>query len=172
MSSFRVRLEMLRGIVDRIVRVLCVCVLVATTAMGCGSSTSDASGSGGSGGANGTSVNGCTDADFAANDHSADSDPRVIQGPTGTDPTQYTPHCMRIKAGQTVTFDTDVTGHPIDFSVAPGSPEPFPHLEGKVFSDAGAAVGATVKLDAGGGILAFECSNHPTVMFGAIQSTP
>jgi hypothetical protein len=123
-------------------------------------------------GAVATPVNGCTAADFAANDHTADSDPRAIQGPTGAAPSQYTPHCMRIRAGQTVTITTDVTDHPIDLSVVPGDPQPFPELDGIVFSDAGAAVGETVTLPLAGGIIAFTCEAHPTLMFGAIQSVP
>jgi plastocyanin len=117
------------------------------------------------------SINGCTAADYAANDHSAAADPRVIAGPADDVPVQYVPHCMRVKVGQTVTWTGDLADHPIDFEFIADDPK----------SDGGATVtrdapdGArtmdTVTFHTSGK-LAFECAEHPTFMLGAVDVVP
>ena len=116
--------------------------------------------------------NGCSAADFAANDHTADADARVIQGPTDATATQYTPHCMRIRVGQTVTWKSDFTHHPLDV---------------KYMADRDASADASTTVVIGGpdgsndietvtpgqtGLLLFNCDAHPTVMFGAVDIVP
>ena len=117
----------------------------------------------------GLPVNGCDEAQFAANDHTADSDPRVVEAPPGSTPQQYVPSCIRIKAGQTVTFVGDNADHPIDTAEVSGlSPGPFPIVSGSS-GDAGSMFTVTI---AEPGITKFNCDIHPTLMKGAIQTVP
>jgi plastocyanin len=74
-----------------------------------------ASGGDGSGGLSSTiaNVNGCTPA--TAEDHSAATADRKIE--VGTAGLTFTPKCMAIKAGQSVSFQGTLAGHPL----APGN---------------------------------------------------
>jgi plastocyanin len=112
----------------------------------------------------GLPVNGCGESDFAANDHTAAADPRTIQGPTGATPQQYVPSCMRIKAGETVTFLGDIGHHPVDtFEVSGGMPFPITtSMMPTMF---------TVMV-AQPGVVRFNCDVHPMLMNGAIEIVP
>jgi plastocyanin len=117
----------------------------------------------------GLPVNGCGESDFAANDHTADADPRIIAGPPGLTPQQYVPNCMRIKAGQTVTFTGDNVHHPVDTAQVSG-PTPYPILTGSVpAGDGGSDFTVTISEP---GVVRFNCDVHPTLMKGAIEIVP
>jgi plastocyanin len=117
----------------------------------------------------GLPVNGCGEADFAASDHTAANDPRVIQAPPGAVPQQYVPSCIRIKAGQTVTFVGDNADHPVDHAEVSGG-MPYPILTGtQPFGDGGMAFIITVSEP---GVVRFNCDIHPTLMNGAIEIVP
>jgi plastocyanin len=120
-----------------------------------------------------TAVNGCTEADFAASDHTAAADPRIVQAPNDALPVQFTPQCMRVKVGQTITWQGDLAAHPISYVVTAAS--------GVQVADASSLF--VVGLPDGSpnqntgtmgqpGTIAFKCDNHPTVMFGAVQVVP
>jgi hypothetical protein len=119
-------------------------------------------------------VNGCTEADFAANDHTAATDPRVIAAPTVAAPAQFTPHCMRVKVDQLITWSGDLADHPVDFMViVPRDVDAGPDasIAAIVGAPDGAATMDTLKVPFPATV-AFNCSNHPKVMFGAVEVVP
>ncbi len=133
------------------------CSSSSTTTTGTGT---DAGGGGGgdAGGGGGTAVNGCTAADFAANDLSAAGAARVITFPTGAAPAQYTPACITIAAGQTVTWNGAFASHPLQQSG--GDPTMWITTT---------STGTTVNFGFPvGGTYGFDCQFHPSVMKGAI----
>ena len=131
----------------------------AFSLLGCSTSSSSPSGGTDSGGGGSTdSVNGCTAADFAANDLSAQSKTRQITFPTGATPAQYQPACITIAVGQSVTFTGSFTNHPL--VQAGGDPSVFIQ---STSSGTTATFGFPV-----GGTYGFQCSNHPSVMKGAV----
>jgi hypothetical protein len=94
----------------------------------------------------------------------------VILAPEGPEPAQFSPRCMRVRIGQTITWKGDLKSHPISYklvSTAQGG-----------FGDAGSTF---VIGDADGGAtqdtarsdepltMAFTCDDHPTIMFGAVD---
>lgn len=104
----------------------------------------------------GVTVNGCdtfTD---------ATSGSATVNGPTGATPAQYSPNCVHIKTGQTVTFALDFTDHPMQPF---GGDTPSPILE----TTSGTSVQFTF---ANAGTFGFQCEAHPGTMHGAIQVTP
>ncbi len=132
---------------------------------GCSSSSTtttgtDAGGGGGGGdaGGGGTSVNGCSAADFAANDLSAAGAARVITFPTGAAPAQYTPACITIAAGQNVTWNGAFANHPLQQSG--GDPTMW-----ITTTNTGTTVNFGFPV---GGTYGFDCQFHPSVMKGAI----
>jgi plastocyanin len=107
-------------------------------------------------------VNGCGPTQFAANDHSAANDPRAITfAPTAT-PMQFSPNCMSIKAGQSVTWTGDFTDHPF---------EPMPALDNDPIMEVTSGTTATVTFPVAG-TFGYDCANHPSIMLGAIQVVP
>jgi plastocyanin len=80
-------------------------------ACGSGDGTGGSGGTAGSGGACAASFAGCT----AYEDHTAAADSRNIAFVTA----MYTPSCMKIKAGQTVTFSGQFAAHPLMQSCGP-----------------------------------------------------
>jgi hypothetical protein len=92
---------------------------------------SDASASDASVDAGPAAINGCTPADFAANDHTAPADSRIIQAPN------------------------DMTG---SFTATVGAPDGSPDINTVIAHQPGS--------------IAFKCSNHPAIMFGAVQVVP
>jgi plastocyanin len=117
-------------------------------------------------------VNGCTEADFVANDRTAEDAQRIIRGPDGPESAQFSPNCMRVRVGQTVTFTGDLASHPMSYVVTST-------LDGG-FGDAATAfyLGGdgghnedTVRADEPQA-LAFSCQEHPTTMFGAVDWVP
>ncbi len=85
----------------------------------------------------------------------------AITGPTGASPAQYTPNCIHVKVGQSVTFNSDFTDHPLEPSGG-DSPNPIPETE------SGTTVSVTF---ANAGTFGFKCQAHPSIMFGAVQVT-
>ncbi len=103
-------------------------------------------------------VNGCTAADFAAHDLSSLTASRVIAFPTTPTPAQYSPACITIGVGQTVTWNGDFSSHPLvqfggDASVW--------------IQDTSSGTTAMFSFPVGG-TYGFQCSAHPSVMKGAI----
>jgi plastocyanin len=132
----------------------------AFSLLGCSSSSSPSSSTdaGGGGGGSSDTVNGCTAADFAANDLSAQSNARIVTFPTTAAPAQYQPACVTIAVGQSLTFNGSFTNHPL--VQAGGDPSVFIT---STSSGSTATFGFPV-----GGTYGFQCSNHPSVMKGAV----
>ncbi len=103
----------------RICAALAASVLVSAGLGACGGSGSGYSGTGSTGntppqsGSSGSSVNGCT----SYTDATADSASRTV---TFTYPS-YSPKCLMIAAGQSVTFSGSFSSHPLTPGVAPDS---------------------------------------------------
>lgn len=99
-----------------------------------------------------SSLNGCTDSSYADN---------TAAGATITWDFTVSPKCVKIKAGQTVTWNGDLTTHPLNpFGGDQGSPVPS------------VAAGTTTKgTFPTAGTFGFHCANHPS-MLGAIKVVP
>jgi plastocyanin len=107
-------------------------------------------------------LNGCaSQASFT--DRSGTGASRTITGPSGAAPAQYDIPCMRIRAGQMVTFtEGSFAQHPL--AAAGGdSPNPIPT------TSSGTSVDVTFPA---AGLFGFHCMIHPTIMMGAIMVTP
>ncbi|HEY1954661.1 MAG TPA: plastocyanin/azurin family copper-binding protein [Polyangiaceae bacterium] len=101
-------------------------------------------------------VNGCTSfTDMTANG-------ATIQGPMDALPAQYSPNCVHIKMGQTVTWNLFFSGHPM---AASGGDTPSP------IETTSTGTTVTFTFDAPG-TFGFHCLSHPTQMFGAVEVTP
>lgn len=101
----------------------------------------------------GGAVNGCT----TFTDMTADGG--VITGPSGAVPSQYSPNCVHIKPGQSVTWNSNFTFHPL---TASGGTTPSPITL--------TATGTTVTFTfPNAGTYGFECQIHTTSMFGAVE---
>jgi hypothetical protein len=114
-------------------------------------------------------TNDCTDSDYAANDHTAAADPRVITLPVGVDAAPYSPRCMRVRVGQTITWEGDLPDHPLELQFFPSDPSV---ADADVVNQLGAADGAaSIETASYGvpGILAFQCQIYPDVMYGAVE---
>ena len=106
----------------------------------------------------GETVNGCTAADFAANDLSAAGASRTITFPSTSAIAQYSKPCITIAVGQMVTWTGDFASHPLVQAGGDASMWITPTGTGTTVS-----FGFPV-----GGTYGFECSAHPAVMKGAI----
>ena len=101
-------------------------------------------------------VNGCTTyADMTAAG-------ATIDGPMDPNPAQYSPNCVRIKAGQSVTWNVDLSAHPLG---AAGGTTPSPITA----TSTGTSVTFTFSTP---GTYGYHCMVHPTIMFGAVDVTP
>jgi plastocyanin len=99
-----------------------------------------------------SSLNGCTDSSYVDN---------TAGGATITWDFTVSPKCVKIKAGQTVTWNGDFALHPINpFGGDQGSPVPS-QTTGK------SASGTFAKA----GTFGFHCTNHPS-MLGAVKVVP
>ena len=103
-------------------------------------------------------VNGCTAMDFAANDRRADAASRVIAFPSGAAPGPYTPRCITISAGQSVTWNGDFASHPL---------EQFGGNESTWIAPTNRGSTATFTFPVAG-VYGFRCTAHPTTMQGGI----
>lgn len=112
-----------------------------------------------------TNYNDCTPYDFAMNDHTAPADPRIIGFPYDPAPAQYSPRCMKIKAGQTITWKGDFRFHPL---VPAGGDVPSPITIDPMPSGTERAIAFP-----SAGFFGFECSTHGApAMYGAIFVVP
>lgn len=110
----------------------------------------------------GATVNGCTPADFAASDETAAAAPRAIAFPMGGAPAQFTPHCMKIKVGQSVSWNGNFSAHPLE-AMGGDSGNPIAQV----------STGTTTSIAfPSAGTFGFDCANHPSSMFGAILVVP
>ncbi len=93
------------------------------------------------------SVNGCGSYD----DFTDVAASRVVQGPLGSGPVQYTPNCMSIKVGQSVTFqEGDFSNHPLE-PVGGDTPSPITETN----------IGTTVTFAfSSAGTYGFKCEFH------------
>jgi plastocyanin len=105
-------------------------------------------------------VNGCSQADFVT--MSDPSSMRIITFPTTSSPIQYAPPCMKIKVGQSVTWNGAFTHHPLE-PAGGDAMTPIPALN--------TGTTTTVAFPRAG-TFGFECAAHPNVMFGAILVVP
>ncbi len=108
-------------------------------------------------------VNGCTEPAFADADYSPPDADRLIRFPFDAMPGPYDPPCMRIKAGESVTWQGDFFFHPL---MGTGNDSPIPMV-----SDAGRDA-TTYTVDfAEAGVFGFQCMVHGS-MQGAIEVKP
>ena len=101
-------------------------------------------------------VNGCS----AFTDMTAGG--ATIDGPGNAVPAQYSPNCVHIKAGQSVTWNVDLSAHPLGAS---GGTTPSP------IQTTASGTSVTVTFP-GAGTFGFHCLAHPTIMFGAVFVSP
>jgi plastocyanin len=101
-------------------------------------------------------VNGCTSyTDMTANGG-------TIEGPKDFNPAQFSPNCVEIRAGQSVTWNVDFAAHPL---AASGGDSPSPI--------ATTSSGTTVTFAfPNAGVFGYHCLAHPTIMFGAVHVVP
>jgi len=100
----------------------------------------------------GATVNGC----------SAFTDGTTVTGPSGPTPAQYSPACVHVKVGQSVTFNLDFSDHPM---------QPFGGDTGNPIQETTSGTTATFTF-ASAGTFGFHCEAHPSIMQGAVQVTP
>ena len=109
-------------------------------------------------------LNGCTQADFDATDArapagDAGASVRAITFPKGLPVAQYTPRCMKIKVGETVSWTGGFDIHPMEaFPADPNNPI--------TVTDFG--FGSVSFAFAKAGSYGFHCQDHSLDMFGAI----
>jgi len=117
---------------------------------------SSSSGSGEDAGSDAAVVNGCT----AYTDMTTGT--AVINGPATAAAAQYSPNCIHVKVGQSVTWNSDFADHPL---VAFGGDSPNPIQS--------TATGTTVTFAfPNAGTFGYHCGIHTTLMFGAVEVTP
>ena len=125
----------------------------ATTDSGSDATASD---SGTDSGGDAGLVNGCTTfVDMTA-------DGGVITGPNGPQPSQYQPNCVHIKTGQSVTWNSKFSNHPLQPS---GGTTPTPIT----LTNTGTTVTFSFP---NAGTFGYHCQVHPGMMFGAVEVTP
>ncbi len=124
----------------------CFAVALAVAACG-GDDTSNPTPDSGS-----SSLNGCTDSSYTD---------ATASGATITWDFTVSPKCVKIKAGQSVTWNGDLAVHPLNpFGGDQGSPVPSQ------------ATGNTAKgTFPTAGLFGFHCANHPS-MLGAVKVVP
>ena len=128
-------------------------IACAALALACSSSSS---GNGDDAGTDAAVVNGCT----AYTDMTTGT--AVINGPTTAAAAQYSPNCIHVKVGQSVTWNSDFADHPL---VAFGGDSPNPIQS--------TATGTTVTFAfPNAGTFGYHCGIHTTLMFGAVEVTP
>jgi plastocyanin len=115
-------------------------------------------GSGDSGSDAAAAINGCT----TFTDMTADGG--VITGPSGALPSQYAPNCVHIKVGQSVTWNSDFTSHPLVPTAGVGS-------SGNPITATSTGTTVTFAFPAAG-TFAYNCGIHSTTMLGAVEVTP
>lgn len=113
----------------------------------------------------------CTAAelDLPANDYTSgdagDGGAVTVTFPTATAAAQYTNRCVKIKAGQSVTFTGEFPNHPLQ-SFAGDTPSPIPAITDNVPS------GSLTITFPNAGSFGYRCQAHPLVMNGAVKVVP
>jgi plastocyanin len=120
-------------------------------------------GADGGSGDSGRVVNNCGEAEFAANDFSGPDASRVIRFPRSDGGLGYEPSCMRIAAGESVTWRGDFLMHPL---ATLNGDQPSP-ITGPYY-DAGPDGGGVTIEFGDAGWFGFECTVHSS-MTGAIE---
>ncbi len=100
-------------------------------------------------------VNGCT----SFTDGTATNDPRAITFPTGVTAAQYSPNCLKIKVGQSVTWNGAFPNHPL---MSSGGDSGGPITTTSTGTTKSFTFNST-------GTFGFACQFHSLSMFGAIQ---
>ena len=88
----------------------------------------------------------------------------TITGPSGALPSQYTPNCVHIKVGQSVTWTSDFTNHPLVPTAGVGS-------TGNPITATSTGTTVTIAFPSAG-TFAYNCGIHSTTMLGAVEVTP
>jgi len=108
----------------------------------------------------GVTVQGCSPSDFADKTDAAAM--RGITFPMDFTPVQYSPPCMKIKAGQSVTWTGSFTNHPLEAMNGDAGNPIKPTTMGTTVTVAFPTAGT----------FGFDCANHPSIMKGAILVVP
>jgi plastocyanin len=88
----------------------------------------------------------------------------TIAGPTTATAAQYSPNCVHIKVGQSVTWTSDFTNHPLVPTSGVGS-------SGNPITATSTGSTVTFAFPAAG-TFAYNCGIHSTTMLGAVEVTP
>ncbi len=116
-------------------------------------------------------VNGCTAADFAANDRTANDADRIIRAPEDGRPAQFTPHCMRVRIGQTVTWSADFAIYSMSYKLVSSTDGGFQNRAATEFVLGDPDGGHTTETATAPEpmTISFTVQEHPTTMFGAVD---
>ena len=141
-------------------RTFTLILLGCSTAFGlaCSNSTSQSdAGLDDSGSDAAAAINGCT----TFTDMTADGG--VITGPNSATAAQYSPNCVHVKVGQSVTWNSDFANHPLVPTAGVGTqPNPI----------TATSTGTTVTIAfPSAGTFAYNCGIHSTTMLGAVEVT-
>lgn len=120
-------------------------------------------------------VNGCTGADFAENDRTAESAERIIRAPDDATPAQFSPHCMRVRVGQTITWTGELKSYSISYKLVSTTNGGFSNSAGPTKFVIGDEDGGDTKETAEASepmTISFTVADHPTTMFGAVDVVP
>ncbi len=113
-------------------------------------------------------VHDCGDTQFAATDRTAAGDTRTVMF-SGV---AYNPKCMRIKAGQTVTWMGNFGPHPLAKGITNAATTPGVDSPGNPITPTTTGNMLMVTFPAAG-TFAYFCTNHDALgMYGAIQVVP
>jgi plastocyanin len=136
-----------------------------------GGSSSGTSGTSGGDGApvqcappSGTAIPKCSVGELSQNIHTAADDPRLIRAPADDKEAPYTPNCMMIRAGQSVTWQGDLRDHPLTDREDSDEPNPI-----RPTSVDATSVTYTFPCP---GDYNFSCRNHRDSMLGTIRVLP
>jgi plastocyanin len=134
------------------------------------------SGSTGSSGASGTGANAecqtdagnafpqCSLIELENNIRVLAGDSRIIKAPGGDQEAPYVPNCMKIKVGQTVTWQGNLDRHPLMPRENSAEPNPIP-----TSNPGDTTISATFPCP---GFYNFSCSKHQDSMLGTIWVVP
>jgi plastocyanin len=106
-------------------------------------------------------INGCRPNDFV---DQTDGGTPTITFPTTAAPAQYTPPCVKIKAGQSVMWSGAFANHPLNPTAGVGSAN-------NPITATSSGTSVTFAFP-NAGTFAFNCGFHPTTMLGVIEVVP
>lgn len=105
----------------------------------------------------------CSDEELAKSDATAPSAARVVTASDRDEETPFSPRCLTIRAGQTVTFMARFSSHPLIQREDSTLPNPIPTVQ--------EGSSASVKFDCPGDYN-FSCRTHQDNMEGSIRVVP